>query len=260
MHCSSCGFRFFDRGVSNQEAAAFYQGYRSENYFINRRRWEPFYTRSQHQAIVASSRSPRRRAAIRHCLMEAGIGSKKSVLDYGGVDGFMIADYPSNRRAVFDISGSAAVEGVEAIRTTDCLGNDWNLILTCQVLEHVADPSAYLTALLDRLTDTGHLYVEIPNEQWQSSFNDGALRLWWLNFLLRNKLLLILIDTLSTVGRIKLGRIPVFGFMSMREHVNFFTHQSMKRLASRLGTKIIASGINEAGSLFVILQKPPSNA
>lgn len=260
MECQVCGFRFFDRGLSNIEATTFYQDYRSEDYFVNRRCWEPFYTRTQHQAIVATSGSPERREAIHKCLDEVGLCTAHSVLDYGGVDGYMIANLTAKRKAVFEISGIAAAKGIEAIRSEEIVGHNWHLILTCQVLEHVADPKAYLIGLLDRLADNGHLYVEVPYERWRASFTDSPLRLWWLRFLLGNKPVLIAVDTLSTVGRIKLGRIPKFGFMSMREHLNFFTRRSLEKLAEHTKSKIVATGINEAGSLYLILQKNLTHA
>jgi hypothetical protein len=41
--CADCGFRIFDRGLSADESARYYRGYRTEQYFRDRHRFDPSY-------------------------------------------------------------------------------------------------------------------------------------------------------------------------------------------------------------------------
>jgi len=52
IRCNNCDFRFYDRGLSEEEGNAYYQKYRDENYFTERNKFEPFYTRAVHDDLT----------------------------------------------------------------------------------------------------------------------------------------------------------------------------------------------------------------
>jgi hypothetical protein len=140
LFCDRCGFRFFDRGLSETEGDSYYQGYRDQIYFKERNRHEPFYTRSAYEGDTAWMASRGRRVALAHALEQAGAPkSFHAALDYGGGTGRMLLDVDAGKRAVFDVSGGHTESGVSWIDSREKLGSDWDLVLSCQVLEHLND-------------------------------------------------------------------------------------------------------------------------
>jgi hypothetical protein len=112
MFCDRCGFRFYDRGLSESEGNNYYQGYRDQIYFQDRNRHEPFYTKSAYQADTAWMASKGRRVALAHVLEQAGAPkSFQAALDYGGGTGQMLLDVDAGKRAVFDVSGARPKAG-----------------------------------------------------------------------------------------------------------------------------------------------------
>ncbi|RDE51424.1 MAG: class I SAM-dependent methyltransferase [Candidatus Accumulibacter meliphilus] len=259
-YCGACGFRFFDCGLSAIETARYYRGYRNPEYLATRRRWEPFYTPRQHAAQVEWSRSTQRIDALREAL--AGSAAPRhfvSALDHGGNEGHMLAAVAADRKAVFDPSGCATLDGIEAFSDANLLPGGWDLILSCQVLEHVSAPAQYLRDLAALLADGGLLYVEVPAEAWRPAPGSRKLRDACLRLLLRNRPLLIAADVLCTASRIKLGRLPPLGFVAMREHLNYFTTESVQALLCNSGFVIDASGINSTGQIFALARKTTTN-
>ena len=62
-------------------------------------------------------------------------------------------------------------------------------------------------------------------------------------------------DLLCTACRIKLERLPPFGFVAMREHMNFFTAASLRAMLAGNGFAVDFCGINRAGQLFAVARK-----
>jgi len=254
-YCDTCGFRFFERGLSASETARYYRGYRDAEYVRERQRWEPFYTARQHAAQVDWSRSTQRTEAVHEVLSRSNVPAHfSSALDHGGNEGHMLAAVAADRKAVFDPSGCRTLDRIEHFTDVTSLPTDWSLILSCQVLEHVSAPTAYLCDLGTLLADDGFLYVEVPAETWRST-PAGPRRDACLRLLLRSRPLLIATDVLCTVSRIKLGRLPPFGFVAMREHLNYFTTPALEALLHNSGFAIDLSGVNGAGQLFAIAHK-----
>ncbi|MER2515404.1 hypothetical protein E4Q23_12690 [Candidatus Accumulibacter phosphatis] len=71
--------------------------------------------------------------------------------------------------------------------------------------------------------------------------------------------MLIAADVLCTASRIKLGRLPPLGFVAMREHLNYFTTESVQALLRNCGFVIDASGINSTGQIFALARKAITN-
>lgn len=254
--CDSCGFRFFERGLSDAEAARYYTDYRSPAYQRQRRRWEPFYTKARHAEVLSWASAPGRLVNLRTALAAAGaLRHFKSVLDHGGSRGDMLHAVSANRKAVFDPSGETTAQGIEAYREESDLPSGWSLILCCQVLEHVSDPLHHVQQLARLLSEDGRLYVEVPPENWRSAAGNGRLRRAWLSALSRVTPLLITADMASAAARIRWGRVPPAGLVAMREHLNFFSPDALLALLRRSGLAIDASGIDAGGQTFAVARK-----
>ena len=56
---------------------------------------------------------------------------------------------------------------------------------------------------------------------------------------------------LSTACRILLGFLPPFGFIPMREHLQYFTEPALVAMARRSGLRVVRSGRNAAGQIYL---------
>lgn len=256
VSCETCGFRFFDRGLSRAETARYYRGYRNADYVRARWRWEPFYTQGQHMRQVEWSRATLRTDALCEALAQSSAPSHfASALDHGGNEGHMLAGVSADRKAVFDPSGAATLPGIVRYVDIASMPGEWQLVLSCQVLEHVSSPTDYLRELGALIGDSGWLYVEVPLEIWRPASGAGTLRDAWLRLLTHSRPLLMVADGICTASRIKLGRLPPLGFVAMREHLNYFNVGALVALFDNNGFAVDASGINAAGQIFVIARK-----
>jgi SAM-dependent methyltransferase len=247
LYCRGCDFRFYRRTLTEQEMAAYYAGYRDEAYFLERHRHEPFYTRARHAAICRIG--DERRRALMAALAGANRVDVRSVLDFGGGSGALIADLPAPRKAVYDPSGSPVLPGIQVFTDLARLEADWELVVCAQVLEHISDPGGMLRQLGACLAEGGLIYLEVPDQNWRPlppRPTEGFLR-----FLIRHDRALKLADFISTALRVTFGLLPPFGFVPMREHVNFFSLQALEMLARRHGFVVATSGRHANGSLYL---------
>lgn len=254
--CGHCGFRFFARGLEPDEADLLYRDYRDAKYFNARSRWEPLYTRAQHDAVVGWAHSPRRAADLSKTLEQAGLPRRfRYALDHGGSAGQMLRAVEAATKVVFDPSGCKAATGVSAVRDPLGIPPRCDLFLSCQVLEHVSDPNDYLRQATALCADDAYLYFEVPDEIWSNRVFHGRLRDAWLAFLLRHHNLLIVADMLSTGCRVKFGFLPPLGFIPMREHLNYFTSKALNSILVAAGLELVVSGHNGEGQIFAIARK-----
>lgn len=254
--CSDCGFRFFERGIDDIEAVRYYKNYWDENYIRTRWRLEPFYTRAQHTAHIEWSRSAIRIEALRTVLAASKAPHHlRSALDHDGNEGHMLTGVNADIKAVFDPSGCPPLPGITAYADPAELPRNWELILSCQVLEHVSSPAHYLRSLAYLLVDGGLLYVEVPSENWHPTSGPESLRRTCLQWLLKYRYLLIAADAVCTISRIKFERLPPLGFVAMREHLNYLNHASLVLILERNGFTMESSGFIHAGQLFAIARK-----
>lgn len=245
MFCSGCGFRFFDRGLTSEEASNYYSDYRGEDYFRQRNQFEPFYTEKAHRGIQEWLRSKGRRIALAQALASAGgPASFSAALDYGGGTGQMLVDIPATRKAVFDLAHNATEPGIARIQSRESIGCGWDLVLSCQVLEHVSDPRAAVEEIMQILAKGGWFYVEVPDEIWSCGARSGPRRDAWLTWMSTRPWPLLIADCVSTACRVKLGTLPSMGFVPMREHLNYFTVESLSKLLTGCGLSVEWSGKN----------------
>lgn len=261
VFCSKCGIRFFDRGLSDDEAERYYQGYRSDDYCTARNRCEPFYTRRVHRELASWLGSAQRRQALADVLAQCSTGqAPQSILDYGGGDGVLIADLDARERKVMDPSGANPVAGVVRITKEENVGRHWDLIVCAQVFEHLTDPRQTLTELGGMLAAKGRIYLEVPDEIWVNRTYAGPARDRWLHWLVRRPAALVAGDIVSTACRIKFGVLPPFGFIPMREHLQYFTEDALRALIHAGGLHVIGSGRNSVGQIYAVAARLPGPA
>lgn len=256
VFCRRCGFRFYERGLSETEAARYYQGYRDENYYRTRNQHEAFYTRRAHDQIASWLGSDQRRQALASALAVSNAPRQfQSVLDFGGGDGSLIQDVPGTIRAVFDLAGAPVIEGMQVVGERELRQQDWELIVCAQTLEHVNDPLELLSRMFELMSPQSWIYLEVPNEIWSNRSFPGPMRDRWLRWLVRHPRALSLADMLSTGCRILLGFLPPFGFIPMREHLQYFTEDALCALVERSGMHLASFGTNRAGQIYAIATK-----
>lgn len=250
--CLECDFRFYDRGLSDAEASAFYAAYRTSDYLTNRHADEPFYTRKLHAGIDQFLHSPARRNALAQALANGGVSTMDAVLDYGGSDGTLISELAAPRKAVFDIGGDDTIAGIA--RATE-LREEWDVVVCAQTLEHVTDPFATMQELLRLTRPGGSIYVEVPNEIWRRAPSPRFAKNALLRIAAKWRWLFIAMDIYSTGFRVKTGVLPPLGFMPMREHLNYFTPRALAALARRAGGEVTFTGFNLTEQIVVVARK-----
>jgi hypothetical protein len=85
--------------------------------------------------IEKSSRGSKR------CFEKSGSAGTLQGLDFGGGPGKMLADIDAEEKAVFDVVADPRGKGVRHFSSLQDLGSKWDLVLSCQVVEHLTDRS-----------------------------------------------------------------------------------------------------------------------
>lgn len=252
VKCTDCGSRFFDRGLSKEEASRYYDGYQNEDYYLQRNHYEPFYTKRRWKAERTWLRSDARRGDLAAVLKKAGIENQfGKILDYGGGNGHLIKNFKSTKKAVFDLGQEHAIDGIEAIKE---IGNNWDLIIAAHVFEHVNDPMFLMSELVRACVNGGYIYIEVPNELW-IDLSGAPMRDEILKFITPRPTLRMLGDIYSTIIRVAFGFLPPWGFVPMREHLNYFTLEALQKMAAQLPVKISLMGENSFGHYCIIIKK-----
>lgn len=254
--CRACDFRFYDRGLTDAQGAAYYSGYRDEHYYEDRHKREPFYTRAVHASISDRLSSSERRERLAAMLADARIAPKfDCVVDYGGGDGSLILDLDAPSRISFDLSGTPGLPGIEVVTSVDALPAHADFVTCAQVLEHVSDPRGLLDDMIRLLRPGGLVYLEVPDQIWRraTGLKLGRSAFAWL---CRHPRALLAADIYGTAFRVKTGILPPFGFVPMREHINFFSAQALRDFAIDAGLHITIEGRTADRSFCLIAQKP----
>ena len=245
--CPECGFAFHGRGLSDAEVANYYRNYRDEEYFRARNSYEPFYTRKVHDSLDAAMGGPERRVALRSYLNRfsialAGAGDEQSILDYGGGQGRLISQLPG-RKYVYDLSGETPVQEVTGIPKSGLEPGRFDLVVCAQMIEHATDPFAVVEELMQLLKPGGNLYIEVPyDETWRDFSCDGRLRRWVLGIARKARGFNTAWDIYGTAFRVKLKVLPPLAFVPVREHLNYFEPESLRRLGRRAGGSVVDAG------------------
>jgi SAM-dependent methyltransferase len=259
--CSTCGFAFHGRGLSDAEVSTYYQSYRDEQYFIDRNSHEPFYTRRVHDELETKMGGAARRKALASYLSTFGVltGADQgnfSTLDYAGGTGRLIADLPG-RKSVYDVSGEAPALGIEPVTALDLTKMKFDLVICAQMIEHATDPKKVMTTLIDLVRPGGHLYIEVPfNETWRDWSCPGVFRDAVLEIAVKHRWFNVALDIYGTAFRVKLKVLPPLAFVPVREHLNYFTPQSLVALGQTNGAVVLdASRVDHLGTTLIV-RKP----
>jgi SAM-dependent methyltransferase len=240
-------------------AGRLYSGYRGEQYFRQRHEFEPWYSRAKNDSIGSESQMEGRRLVLATSIelaeRVAGPRPLGACVDYGGDRGQMLRDLNGGPKWVFDLSGVDVDPWAAKAGSLDDLKGRCALALNCQVLEHVDDPLECLRATADLVAPGGWLYVEVPHELWrQQSWLGERRRGAWLDWLSGKPSVFKALDFLSTACRLATGVVPFFGFWAMREHLNFFTENSLEALARRAGLSPVWTSKTESGISLVAIK------
>jgi hypothetical protein len=204
--CLDCGLLFLDWRFTDAQMAALYRGYRDAEYTRLRDRFEAGY------AAGAARDFHVRHAYIAEveAWLAPWLPERPAVLDFGGGDG--INSLFLGRSAllhVHDVSGVAVMEGATAVRP-DAIGlAHYDLVASCQVLEHVPFPLDLLESILPALGPSTLLYLEVPREALMHNAGPGLAQLkrHW------------------------------------HEHINFFSESSLRHLCERAGLEVLAQHV-----------------
>jgi glycogen debranching enzyme len=235
LYCTECGFRTYRRNLSTSEAMQYYSNYRNINYIKQRSKDEIFYTKKQFNADAAWMTSPLRQQAFLDMINSAiPEFSNSQILDYGGGDGQLIANIMCQSKYVFDFSNIKTLPGINKIADQEELHRTaWDLIVCAQTMEHVSRPQLLMEELKSLTSTRGHIYIDVPSQQWKSCVLQGYVRKLILAKAKKYYYFHKFLDLYSTAFRVKFEILPPFGFVPMREHVNFFTLDSIIRLGQK---------------------------
>jgi SAM-dependent methyltransferase len=239
--CRTCGLIFFEDRFDSQETAKLYADYRGETYYRARHHWEPWYTRAFNCGLGGTEEMMNRRQAYAETLNSHGGGMEiDTVLDYGGDRGQLMAGGPGRSHFVYDISGVEPEAGVTGLDAASLAGRTFDLILLCEVLEHVSNPMRVLEDVVSHIGPGGLFYVTVPNQEFPlTDIPTGAWYRRYLRGILKRRWAILLVDFLSTGFRVKFRRVPPLGFVKLHEHINFFVPDSLAIALRRAGLAVL---------------------
>lgn len=242
FECTSCGFRWCERGLTDIEAERLYSGYRTDEYFHQRYSFEPWYSRSINNRLGSEESIIKRRDSMMSILKQCGINidSIKTVVDHGGDRGQMLLGFKNATKKVHDLSGVALEFGCERIITIQDEIERNDIVLNCHVLEHLNSPQLGLKESVSLIKQYGFVYVEVPYEVWKNPYQFANQRKIILN-LTKHKTVLKYIDFFYTGMKSKFHLLPPLGFVFTREHLQFFTITALNNLMKKCGLHVIFS-------------------
>lgn len=188
FHCVSCDVRYLYPGLSAEDEAHFYaaefEGFMSGR-SGSRGGWE------QAERHVSANEPTRLR---RMKYLEQSLPKKGRILEVGCSSGFMLYPLAQAGYACTGIEPSGVFREFVGSRGVPCLsstgdlqqtldsGGKFDAIMHFFVLEHIADPQAFLMQQLDLLNPGGVVIFEIPNaaDPLHSVYNIPAFeRFYW---------------------------------------------------------------------------------
>jgi hypothetical protein len=124
------------------------------------------------------------------------------------------------------------------------------------VLEHVSDPAGYLDELVGLGRPGSLFFIEVPNERYASpAFNGSAVQKAWLAWVAGTRSVFKALDFLSTGLRVKLGLVPAFGFVALREHLQILTVKGLAAFLARFDLEILTCEIAKTGHIVALARK-----
>jgi len=259
--CRGCGLIFFEERFEDREAARLYANYRGEEYCRERRHWEPWYTRAFNASLGGAAEMVARRGVYHGILASHAPDTLvDTVLDYGGDRGQLMLGGPGRSHFVYDISGAEPEPEVVRIPAATALdGRTFDLVLLCEVLEHLSAPLPVLAEVVSHVRPGGLLYVTVPNREFSlADLPTGAWYAAWLRMILCNRIITITADFWSSGVLAKFGHVPPLGFVKLHEHINFFDPASLSAILRRAGLEVLACEPYGSESGLVALGRRPA--
>lgn len=202
LQCRRCGHLFLDIRFTAREMGNLYGGYRGEEYTRLREHYEPGYATRNEQLNCGIDYRPQVEAWL-----SPYVGTPTSVLDWGGDTGINTPFAgQAGRVHIFDISDKEVVAGARRVSREEMKQHDYALVTCCSVIEHVPYPHETLLDIRETMRGKGLLYLEVPFEDVMHGEHAGACarkRHW-------------------------------------HEHINFFSEESLARLAENCGFRPVA--------------------
>lgn len=215
IFCLQCTFVYFERRLSDTEVQKLYTNYRGNDYNKLRLKVEPSYI--DYITIFDNKYSAywvERTNDLLEEIRKIDQMSAVDVLDFGG-DGMIPARIIPGANISIDDSSQGSTDGS---------GSKYDLIFACEVFEHLSDPSLQIRALSKKLKSSGFLLIEVPMEY------SGAIKQEWDKQCFENQGSLI----------------------TMHEHINHLSIESMKTLINKNNLKLVRIGISPHNSLIAI--------
>jgi len=232
--CLPCDFKFFSYRFSDEQMKILYSDYRGPRYFQTRKSWEFWYTEGINNFWLQPKNIEIRTSRLQSTLISMGfdLEGTSSCLDYGGDEGQFIPKHiPREMSFVLDYSDKPSSSDYISISNVRDLPKPVDLVLCCMTLEHVSLPVELMRELVS--SSSGHIYLEVPQDSYKiSRFHGTRAYKTWLRLLRNSKVLFMSSDFVSGLFRNFLGFVPWFGVIKQSEHINYFSQESIHRLAS----------------------------
>ena len=168
VHCNNCDISYSSYRPNEEEMARLYSGYRDENYQKQRQKYEHFYTKEFNENLGHNLSNVNSRKNFLEPIVKRHVNTDKikKVLDYGGDSGQFIPDcFLGAEKYVYEVSNVPTVEGVKNISEKEIESNpDFDFVMCCHVLEHVANPIEVIYKLISYCKNNGYIYIEVPYE------------------------------------------------------------------------------------------------
>ena len=232
--CRNCSFAYYDYRFSEEEARKLYENYRDEAYQKTREHYECWYTPIINQLLNSDSIAlNEQRKQISTMLFANTKKEIKTALDYGGNEGKTFTNFiGKEKKFVYDISGVRPVEGIQLIsKEEDLKKHSYDFIMCNALFEHLANPVDVLEKIAKLGNENTLFYIEVPSE---NPFIKGNK----FSFIKNYKL--VVNPNYSVLRLIKFYIKSCRGpFMPMKEHINFFTEESLQKMLKLNGFDIL---------------------
>lgn len=232
--CKNCSFAFYDYRFSEEEVYNLYRNYRDEEYQKTRERYECWYTSKINQLLNSDLISLNdQRKLITTVLLANTKNEIRTALDYGGNEGKTFTEKIGTvKKYVYDISGVQPVDGVQIIsKEEDLTKHSYDFIMSNMLFEHLAYPTSVLDIIGKLGNENTLFYIEVPSE---NPFIKGN------KFSVMKNYSLALNPNYSFLRLIRFYFKSRRGtFMPMKEHINFFTKNSLQTMLEMNGFNVI---------------------
>ena len=230
--CRECTFAFYAYRLTLEEEGRLYHNYRDAAYQAERERYECWYTKKVNDAINSTG-TEEQTIVIENIVNRHVDWELKSALDYGGNKGASFTQrLGTEAKYVFDISGVETLPGITPISDPENLKRHrYDFIMCNMVFEHLSDPNDTMEKLMEIGDSRTIYYIEVPSENPFLGKN---------KFSIQQNLQLLFNRNYSPFRLVKYYFVQTRQpFMPMKEHVNFFSPQSIRTMVDRHGFHVL---------------------